>query len=459
MIEYSDLGEDPNLCARFSEESLAIEYASQHGDAWKYIAEWGKWFYWDGRRWDVDLSLRHFDLARRIARAASTNALIDPVLREGSRDRVSVALGSAKTVAAIERLARADRRHAKHASDWDRNPRHLNMLDGILNLTTGEVMPHDPLAYCTKIAGAHIGGHCPTWLNFLNRVTGGDAELIAFLQRFAGYCLTGDTSEHAFLFLWGLGGNGKSTFANVLLAALGSYATTVPAETFVESHNERHPTDMAMLNGVRLAVVPEVADGQRWAGSKIKGATGGDPIRARFMRQDFFEFIPQFKLLFVGNHKPSFRNVDEAMRRRFCLVPFNQKIPAAERDPDLPIKLRRELGGILNWMADGLMAWNKMGLAPPAVVREATEQYLDDEDILRAWLSECCVREAAAFAPSAELHTSYRAWAERTGEKFFGAKTLGGMLEDRGYERTREGLRGFRGIRLRTPQGRLEAVS
>jgi P4 family phage/plasmid primase-like protien len=450
---------DEVIPARYCEERLAQLFTETHGADWKFVAEFNKWLFWAGGRWVIDITLRHFDLARAVARQASMDALADQTLPERSRERIATAIGSAKTVSAIIRLACADRRHAMSSKDWDSNPMLFNMQNGVLRLRTGEVIPARRDFYMTKISGALMGGACPTWLQFLDRVTGNDAELIAYLQRFAGYCLTGETTEHAFVFLWGLGGNGKTTFANALLWALGGYATTAPSETFVESHSERHPTDLAMLAGIRLVVVPEVADGQRWAASKIKQLTGGDRVRARFMRQDFFEFLPQFKLLFCGNHKPSFRNIDEAMRRRFHLVPFTQTIPAQERDTDLPKKLLGELGGILKWISDGAVAWQKMGLAPPAAVRDATERYLDDEDILRAWLNECCDRESAAFTPGAELHKSHHAWAEQTGEKFFGLKQLGQMLEDRGFQRARDNsLRGFRGLRLKKPQSRLEPL-
>src|SRR5690606_19855947 len=103
---------------------------------------------------------------------------------------------------------------------------------------------------------------------------------------------------------------------------------------------ERHPTDLAMLRGARVVIAQETEDGQRWAESRIKALTGGDPISARLMRQDFFTFEPVFKLMIAGNHRPSLRNVDEAVRRRFNLVPFEVTIPREERDPNLPEKLR-----------------------------------------------------------------------------------------------------------------------
>ena len=199
-----------------------------------------------------------------------------------------------------------------------------------INLITGKPTPHIPTDYCTKVAGAQPDGigHCPRWRTFLDQVTGGDTELAAYLQRVAGYCLTGHTSEHALFFLYGTGANGKSVFVNTLAGIMGDYAVTAPMDTFTESRNERHPTEIAMLRGARLVTASETQAGRNWNEALIKVLTGGDRVRARFMRQDFFEFTPQFKLMISGNHKPALRNVDEAIRRRLHLIPFYRHCPA-----------------------------------------------------------------------------------------------------------------------------------
>src|SRR5260370_1358713 len=214
---------------------------------------------------------------------------------------------------------------------------------------------------------------CPiaTWIKFLDRVCGGDAELTAFLQRVAGYALTGATSEPALFFMYGTGANGKSTFRNALTATLGDYHKTSPIETFTASAADRHPTDLAGLRGARLVTSVETEEGRRWAESKIKSLTGGDRIAARFMRQDFFEFTPIFKLVVAGNHKPGLRSVDEAIRRRFHLVPFTVTIPVEERDETLGDRLTAELPGILAGAIVGCLAWLKHRLRAPAVLPDA----------------------------------------------------------------------------------------
>ena len=456
-----DLDEElhADLPPRYSEERLAAEFTRQNGAQWRYVEVWSRWFSWDGRRWAGEDTLRAFDLARKVAREMSVQARFDEELQPQQREKVALSIASAKTIAAIERLARADRVHAVTSDLWDRDPWVLNTPTGVLYLNTGKIGPHVPDAYQTKLTSAGISGECLAWMAFLARVTADDGELQAFLQRFVGYSLSGSTREHALLFLYGLGGNGKSTFINALLGAFGDYAIVAPMETFMESFVSRHPSELAMLRGARLVVAQEVEDGQRWAASKIKQLTGGDVIQARYMRQDWFSYLPQFKLLLSGNHKPSFRSIDEALRRRFFLVNFGQTIGADERDKTLPEKLHAERAGILSWAAEGCAEWQRIGLAPPASVVEATSAYLEDEDLMRTWLDECCEKDRSAFCPVAELHSNYQGWAERGGEKFLGMKRFSQALEDHGFVRDRKNknrVRVFEGIRLRQEQGRLD---
>ena len=167
------------------------------------------------------------------------------------------------------------------------------------------------------------------------------------------------------MFCWGQGGNGKGVFFNTLAYVLGDYAVVAAPDLLLETKGDRHPTDMAMLMGARLVIASEVAPGRAWDEPKLKSLTGGDPITARFMRQDFFTYSPQFTLLVAGNHKPSFRSVDEAIRRRVQLVPFLQNIPRAERDPQLFEKLKEEAPAILRKLIDGCLEWQRQGLNPP----------------------------------------------------------------------------------------------
>jgi putative DNA primase/helicase len=446
--EAADLNDDDARPPAFSDEALALRFAEQHAGQLRYVSRWARWLVWDENRWRFDETLTALNMARRLCRHVSAEA--------GKESKLAVAIASAKTDFAVERLARSDPRLAATTEQWDSNPWLLNTPAAIIDLLTGKARPHRPTEYMTKLTGVAPDPGCaaPTWKRFLHRVTGGDAELSSFLKRGAGYALTGSTQEHALFFLYGTGANGKSTFINAVTAAAGDYHRAAPIETFTASSGERHPTDLAGLRGARLVTSVETEEGRRWAESKIKALTGGDKIAARFMRQDFFEFTPTFKLMIAGNHKPGLRSVDEAIRRRFHLVPFTVTIPPNERDAHLPEKLKAELPGILAWMIEGCRDWRERGLAPPDAVRAATTAYLEGEDALAAWIEEATENNPTAWEASPALFKSWKAWAERAGEWVGSQRKFTQRLEDRGDAigvrkgRDNAGRRGFFGLRV-----------
>ncbi len=391
----------------FSDEAIALAFAETYESKLRYVAAWGRWLIYDGKRWVPDETLAAFDFSRRTCRdyAAASDA--------GEKARSGIA--SAATVAAVERLARSDRRLAASADQWDTEPFYLNTPTGVVNLRTGAVYGHYPQYHLTKITAVAPAGVCPLWLKVLERITDGNVELQRYLARLFGYAATGSTKEHALFFGYGNGANGKSVLLNTVAAILGDYAKAAPIETFTASGFERHPTDLAGLRGARLVTAIETEEGRQWAEARIKALTGGDRISARFMRQDFFEFTPQFKLVIAGNHKPGLRSVDEAIQRRFNLVPFSVTIPAAERDPDLAEKLKGEWPGILAWMIAGCQEWQEIGLRPPEIVTQATAEYLDQQDSLTAWITEDCQTGPEYTGGAMDLFKSWSSWALATG--------------------------------------------
>jgi putative DNA primase/helicase len=308
-------------------------------------------------------------------------------------------------------------------------------MPGTIDLRTNLTHPYRREDMITKIAACDAYGDCPLWHNFLNRVTAGDKELQAYLQRVAGYCLTGSTREHVMFFLYGTGANGKGVFVNTLRAIWNDYAAVAPMEMFLETHNERHPTELAYLRGVRLVIAQETERGRRWAEAKIKAMTGGDPISARFMRQDFFEYIPQFKIFVTGNHKPSLRGVDEAIRRRLHLIPFTVTIPPTERDLELAGKLRPQWPSILQWAIDGCVLWQQQGLSPPEAVRQASEDYFAEEDVLGSWIEQCCGVDKIYSELLEKLFENWQKWTEAAGERSGSRKAFSQNLDKRGFER------------------------
>jgi putative DNA primase/helicase len=428
-----------------TEDALALAFTRRYHRDWRYVAAWGRWLVWDGHRWRTEDTLAATDLIRCVCRHAAVHA---------DNPKVAAKLATSGTVGGVERLARADRRHAATTAEWDADPWLLNTPGGVVDLRTGRQRMHDRADRMTKITTATPSGDCPIWRQFLVEVTGGDADLQAYLQRMAGYTLTGSTQEHALFFLYGTGANGKSVFVNTLATILGDYAANAPMDTFMETRTDRHPTDMAGLRGARFVAAIETEQGRRWAESKVKNLTGGDKISARFMRQDFFEFFPQFKLVVAGNHKPAIRNIDEAMKRRLHLIPFTITVPPERRDKHLQQKLLAERDGILAWAVQGCLDWQRLGrLDPPQQVLEATEEYFEAEDALGRWLDERCVRESNAKSLSAELFTDWKQWADAAGEFIGSQKRFSDLLITRGIEKWRNpsGLRGFRGIGLKSP--------
>ena len=429
-----------------SEEALALQFAERLAGNLRYVAAWHRWLQWDGLCWRFDETRQTFSLARELCRGAAVTIFFPSQANT---------IASAKTRAAVVSLASEDRRLAATVEQWDADPWLLNTPGGVIDLRSGACRPARPEDYMTKSTAVAPNSECPTplWSEFLDRVTDGDKKLQEFLARMCGYGLTGLIIEHALFFLYGRGANGKGVFMNTISSIAADYARAAPIETFTDSKSDRHPTELAMLRGARIVTATETEEGRRWAESKIKMLTGGDIISARFMRQDFFEYYPQFKLIISGNHKPALRSVDEAIRRRINLIPWSVVIPPEERDRELTNKLKAERPGILAWMIAGCMEWQRIGLAPPAAVTEATEEYLAAEDAFAGWLDENVTLEANAWTRTKDLFASWKEWAERTGGYVGSMKRLAENLKNRGFEQERRGEgkvreRGFKGIRL-----------
>ncbi|MDA0652759.1 MAG: phage/plasmid primase, P4 family [Proteobacteria bacterium] len=413
-----------------SEDNMALEFAEENRDDLRYVYMWRKWLRFDGAVWAKDSTLAVFDRVRGLCR------------RHGP--------ARAATVAAVETLSRSDRRMAATTGQWDVESFWLNTPVEMIDLKSGNRYRHDPEKYCSKITAISAHGGCALWIKFLAEITAGDQELVDYLQRLSGYCLSGSTREHALFFLYGTGANGKSVFINTISGILGDYHRTAPIETFTQSKNDRHPTELAMLQGARLVTATETEQGRPWAESKVKALTGGDPIAARFMQKDFFEYIPIFKLLIAGNHKPRLTSVDEAIRRRMNLIPFSVTVPAEKRDEELPAKLKAEWCGILQWMVEGCLAWQEQGLNPPTVVRDATSEYLDTQDAFSQWVDECCEPVSYSFEKQSDLFKSWKKWAEERGLESGTLNDLKDKLSVKFAWKRQAGTgqRGFDGIRL-----------
>jgi putative DNA primase/helicase len=429
-----------------TEDGIALAFMGKHQDLLRYDHSIGKWFQWTGKAWRQDETKLAFSWARRTCRQLAKEV--------GAKNGELRTIAKAATAAAVERFAQADPALAVTAAIWDRDAFLMGTPGGTLDLRTGELL--DPVRedYITKLASVtpSVMPDCPQWEAFLEQVTARDVGLIRFLKQWCGYCLTGDIREHALLFAHGPGGNGKGVFLNTVAWIMGEYARSAAMDTFVASQSDKHPTDLAMLRGARLVTASETEEGRAWAETRIKALTGGDTISARFMRQDFFEYTPQFKLTIIGNHKPVLRNVDDAARRRMNMVPFLYKPP--QKDMELESKLRREAPGILRWMIEGCLDWQKNGLIRPEVVTQATNEYFNEQDLVHQWIEDSCELGPRKSETMAVLFKSWSDYALANGEKPGTTKWFTQTLARLGCVSVKNtpgqhGKRGFTGIQIR----------
>lgn len=413
-----------------TEDDVALAFTRKYAATLRYDHDAGRWYEWDGARWRPDRSRRVLAYVRELARDLGGT-------------------GKASFVDGAERMARSAAAHAVNSEIWDADPMLLGTPAGTVDLRSGLLREARPDEHITRMTSCSPEQGEPTrWIQFLNEALAGDRDTIRFIRLYLGYCLTGLTTEHAMLFALGIAGAGKTVLLNTQSAILSDYAVTAAMETFTASNFDRHSTELAMLKGARLVTASETEEGRSWAEAKIKQITGGDPITARFMRQDHFTFRPQFKLIIVGNHAPRLVNPDDAMRRRFNIVEFNNK----PTKPDLYLerKLAAEHGRILTWAIAGCREWQASGLIRPAAVADATSDYFASEDLFGQWIEERCNKRPGAFEMPATMYASWKTYALANGEDPGSGNSFGKKMAKRGYATSASnGVRAHRGIELR----------
>jgi len=419
----------------------------------KYVASQERWYFWTGQQWQADEHLRSLTRTRQFLRELAGTlraAAGNPI--SGTTERKIGQLKSHATIAAVASLARGNPHSVATADTFDSKDYLLGTPGGTVDLRVGKLRDArrtDLITRLTSIGPAEPGAIPALWLKFLDEIMEGDTEVIGFLRRAAGYALTGATNEHKLLFLHGSGRNGKSVFLNTLLKIWGDHGRRVAATTFLSSRTEHHPTDIAGLRGVRLAVASELPRGKTWDEAIIKDLTGGDRLTARFMRQDFFEFDPKLTLMIAGNVQPSFRGIDMAIRSRVVLVPFAVTIPPERQDRDLENKLQGEAPEILRWCIDGAIEWQKRGLDVPDVLARASEEYFDAEDVIGQFLQDRTRPDPEAFASGADIGLQFNHWAALQGLTPWSQRTVIKELKSRGYPEARQSsARGLKGLRL-----------
>jgi P4 family phage/plasmid primase-like protien len=443
----------------------AERLVEQHGEDLRYCHPWQKWLAWDGRRWRVDVTAEVRRRAKETARSIYSEASAVSGNDQAAEMRRKELGAWARRSEARERrsamieLAQSERCIPVLPEHLDADPWLLNCLNGVLDLRTGRLHPHRRNDLFTKLAPVAYEPEatCPTWLAFLHSIMDGNRELIGFLQRFAGYALTGVIREHVLVICYGTGSNGKSTFLETLISLMGDYAWQAPPDLLMLKSLGAHPTDVAGLFGVRFAACIETASGRRLDEARMKMLTGGDQVTARRMREDFWSFRPTHKLALGTNHRPVVATTDHGTWRRQKLVPFTVTIPTEEQDRLLPEKLRAELNGILRWAVEGCMAWQRQGLGDAEAIREATEAWRDESDVLGGFLATCCELAPRATVSVRELYARFIGYCEATGEDPLRQKPFGQRLAERGFAAMKGtgGVRLWRGLRLVPPKGQL----
>lgn len=425
---------------RLTDNGNALRLVREHEGEIRHVGQWGAWLVWDGKRWQRDHAGAVHELARSTVESLWREAFTtDDGDRRAELRKWALRSEGASRLEAMVRTARTDPRVAVGPDDLDADPWALNVTNGTVDLRTGVLRPHRPADMHTKVAGvAHDAqAEAPTFDRFLEAIVP-DPDVRVFLQRAVGYSLTGLTTEQVLFFAHGSGANGKSTLFETLLALLGDYGRHSDPELLL-ARGETHPTGVADLMGARLVVSSEIEEGRRLAEATVKQLTGGDRIKARYMRQDFFEFTPTHKLFLHANHRPIVRGTDHAIWRRLRLVPFTVTIERSDQDPHLAARLANELPGILNWALQGCRDWIAGGLTEPLAVQAATDDYRAEMDVLGAFMTDRCVQFPHAAASAKALYAAYTDWCDENGERPVSQRRFGMSLTERGFDRRRAG--------------------
>lgn len=419
----------PKRKFKLTEMGNAERIAYEYGHVIKYINDVG-WYIWDGKRWKVDTKKEIERITAKVLRSLSKSD--DEAEAKWSRmcERRNIRMNSIKDLMPLVPGERGD---------FDTHKYLLNVENGIVDLKTGKLQQHDRELGLTKITNIAFdeNAKCPEWLNFLDQIFQGDKELAEYMQRLIGYSLTGEITEQIMVFLIGGGSNGKSTFINIIKDIMGDYGRQAKSDTFIKKKETGANNDIARLVGSRFVSAIESEDGEQLSEAFVKQITGGEPVLARFLRQEFFEFIPEFKVFFTTNHKPVIKGVDEGIWRRIRLIPFNLQLPKEKRDKKLPEKLSLEMPGILNWAIEGCLKWQQSGLNDPSIVMKATGDYKEEMDILGPFMFECCFKREDVQVEAKDLYEVYANWCLKNGEHQLKNRAFYRILESQGFKRER----------------------
>jgi putative DNA primase/helicase len=428
---------DPLPGEPWTELGYAHRLVARHGHQLRHVTAWNRWLIWEGTRWQGDATGQAARWMKSVARGMTAAAL-----GIGDKDERRAALRiaqrgeSSAAIAGAMRLAATDARIAVTVEQLDADPFLLNCANGVLDLRTMTLGPHDPSLLLTKRTGAAYrpGEAAPVFEAFVHRIQP-DAAMRGYIARLLGHALEGRVTSHVLPIFCGSGANGKSTLITAVLGALGDYADAADPELLMARTFDAHPTSVADLFGMRLAVLQESDQGRRLAEGTVKRLTGGDRLKARRMREDFWHFDPSHTFVMLTNHKPLVTGHDEGIWRRLRLVPFDVVVPAAERDEHLGDRLRLDLDGVLAWLAAGYAAWRAGGMAEPEAVVAATASYRAESDLVAQFLERRCLTGKHFTVRSSDLFAAWQQWCSQEGEQPGTQKAFTTELQNRGYDK------------------------
>jgi P4 family phage/plasmid primase-like protien len=399
-----------------TEAAHAECFAERYGSVLRFNHSRDSWLVYDRNIWRRDLDGHVYRLALEFVRSRQLEAVT--ISDRKTKEQTLKFAVRQESKAALDRLvglAKNFKPFADVGDQWDVDPLLVGAPNGVIDLRSGRLCSGDPADRITMSLGVPYDPYAeaPRWYRFLSEIFCADQELITFVQRFMGYCLTGLTTEQALAVFYGRGANGKSTFLSAVGFIFGDYCHNLPFSAIELKQRASIPNDLAALDGKRFVTASETNDGTRLNEARVKALTGGDRISARFMHSEWFSFRPVAKFVLAVNHRPSVSDDSVGFWRRIRLVPFQQSFYGARCDDRLEQHLRSEGPGILRWAVEGCLAWQQGGLGTANAIRDATSTYQMDSDPLSEFLSDCCEQAVTAVTRAAELHEAYQKWADR----------------------------------------------
>lgn len=427
-------------------------FASAYSKELRYAVKQGRWLSWnpERRRWEERYEGSLYQLVKDAVRVQYKRAEKDDFEPGIKWYRLSENLPRIK--ATLE-LAKYHSPISDLSDKWNTDPWLLGVDNGIVDLRTGKLRKGTPKDLITKFSPVAFDpdAECLRFEHFLWEIFGGDNELVGYMRRVVGYCLTGLTQEQCLFLLYGGGSNGKSTLMGVLHYVLGDYAENLPSNTFDALIRSALSPELEKLCGCRFATAIETTEGMKLNESRIKSLTGGDPITARPLWRPPVTFPPTHKLCLAFNNRPIIPDNSFGMWRRVHLIPFLQTFVDGQRDEELPNTLRGEAAGILRWGVEGSLEWQRKGLRPPAAVVNATADYRVESDHVGQFLEECCVLGKTFSVLASDLWARYQAWIEETKEKPLPRSVFAERLKRHGLTSMETGhhnVRTWMGIKL-----------